>query len=116
MLFIAFLTLLSPLALALVKEEAVLWVYVFGVAQIVFISAALDEPALVRVRSAISVYALCLAAISIVSYSHSITIGTPDEPYLAKSDGQGYFAEAMLLQDGSILDQLSASRTNYLGY
>jgi hypothetical protein len=71
MLFIALLTLLSPLALALVKEDAVLWVYVFGVAQIVFISAALNEPALVRVRNAISVYALCLAAISIVSYSSS---------------------------------------------
>ena len=85
-------------------------------AQIVFIAAALNEPAFVRVRNAISVYALCLAAISIVSYSHSITIGTPDEPYLAKSDGEGYFAEAMLLRDGNILDQLSASRTNDLGY
>ena len=116
MLFIALLTLLSPLALALVKEDAVLWVYVFGVAQIAFISAALNESALVRVRNAISVYALCLAAISIVSYSNSITIGTPDEPYLAKSDGEGYFAEAMLLRNGNILDQLSASRTNYLGY
>jgi hypothetical protein len=116
MLFIALLTLLSPLAVALVKEEAVLWMYVFGVAQIVFISAALDEPAFGRVRRAISVYALCLAAISIVSYCHSITIGTPEEPYLAESDGQGYFAEAMLLQDGNILDKLSASRTNYLGY
>jgi hypothetical protein len=116
MLFIALLTLLSPLALALVKEDAVLWVYVFGVAQIAFISAALNEPAFVRVRNAISVYALCLDAISIVSYSHSITIGTPDEPYLARSDGEGYFAEAMQLRDGNILDQLSASRTNYLGY
>jgi hypothetical protein len=116
MLFIALLTLLSPLALALVKEDAVLWLYVFGVAHIVLISAALSEPALARTRNAVSVYALCLAAISIVSYSHSITIGTPDEPYLAKSDGQGYFAEAILLQDGNILDQLSASRTNYLGY
>ena len=85
-------------------------------AQIVLISATLNEPVFVRVRNAISVYALCLAAISIVSYSHSITIGTPDEPYLAKSDGEGYFAEAMLLRDGNILDQLSASRTNYLGY
>ena len=116
MLYIALLTLLSPLALALVKEEAALWVYIFGVAQIVFISAALNEPAFVRVRHAISVYALCLAAISVVSYSHSITFGTPDEPYLAKSDGEGYFAEAMLLRYGNILDQLSASRTNYLGY
>ena len=116
MLFIALLTLLSPLALTLVRDDVVLWVYLFGLAQLFMISAALDEAALSRTRTAISLYGLCLAAISIVSYSHSITIGTPGEPYLAKSDGQGYFAEAMLLLDGNIFDQLNVSRTNYLGY
>ena len=116
MLFFALLTLLSPLALTLVRDDIVLWVYLFGLAQLFMISAALDEAALSRTRTAISLYGLCLAAISIVSYSHSITIGTPGEPYLAKSDGQGYFAEAMLLLDGNIFDQLNVSRTNYLGY
>jgi hypothetical protein len=116
MFFIAILTLLSPLALMFVKEDVVLWLYVFGVGQIFLIFAALDEPALVRTRNAIGLYSLCLAVISILSYSNSITIGTPIEPYLAKSDGQGYFAEAMWLRDGNIFAKLSLSGTNYLGY
>ena len=116
MFFVAILTLLSPLALAFVKENVALWTYVFGVGQIFLIFAALDEPALVRIRNAIALYSLCLAAISIVSYSHSITIGTLAEPYLAKSDGQSYFAEARWLLDGNIFSQLSQSKTNYIGY
>ncbi len=116
MFFIGLLTLLSPLGLWFAKEEAVLCLYLFGVAQIFLIFAALDEPVLSRTKTAITLYALCLAAISIFSYSTSITLGTPTEPYLAKSDGQNYFAEAVTLLDGNILDQLSASRTNYIGY
>ncbi len=116
MLFFALLTVLSPLAFVFVREDVVFWVYLFGLMHILLVFAAVPERALRRTRNAICLYSICLAAISIVSYSHSITIGTPVEPYLAKSDGQGYFAEAMLLLNGNILDQLSASRTNYIGY
>lgn len=114
------LSLLCVAALVQFSADVTIWLFAFGLIHILVISLTLQRQALSPTRGAILTYSIILSAISLVCYQQSISLGTPLQPYLMGSDGQGYFEQATTISgsggSGGILDRLSGLSSNYLGY
>jgi len=61
-------------------------------------------------------YAVALSIVTILSLQSSVLSGPGGTPYLAGSDGEGYFFQARLLAQEGVLNYQSLIRSNYLGY
>ncbi len=115
MIALTALTLVCLLALPMLGVDATLLAYGTGAVQILLVSLAFDR-SMAKVRTAIQVYAFLLCAVSLFSYHQSITLGSVEEPYLAGSDGGGYFVQAVLLAEYGIWQKIGDIGANYLGY
>ena len=62
------------------------------------------------------VYAVVLSIATIISLNASRGAADWSTPYLAGSDGEGYFDQAVLLTQQGLLDFQAIIRSNYLGY
>ena len=65
---------------------------------------------------AMTLYGFLLGIAVAITISASATIGDFSSPYLAGSDGEGYFIQAHILAQAGILDYQELIRSNYLGY
>ncbi len=65
---------------------------------------------------ALTLYGFLLGLAVVITLKASATTGDFSSPYLAGSDGEGYFVQAHLLAQAGILDYQELIRSNYLGY
>jgi hypothetical protein len=61
-------------------------------------------------------YGAVLSLATILSLQSSTAAGPWNAPYLAGSDGEGYFVQARLLAEEGVLNYQALIRSNYLGY